>query len=84
MSVFEQVRAILGQVLQLDERTQSLASDTPLLGNLPELDSMAVVNVITALEEHYGFVVEDDEIDGEVFETLGALTRFVEEKLERG
>jgi len=52
-----------------------------LLGNLPELDSMAVVSIITALEEYYGFVVHDDEISGETFATLGSLVAFVEAKL---
>ena len=42
---------------------------------------MAVVNIITALEEHFGIAVDDDEISAEAFETLGSLTRFVEQKL---
>jgi acyl carrier protein len=43
---------------------------------------MAVVTLITALEEHFGLVVEDDEISATTFETLGTLVRFVEDKLE--
>ena len=58
-------------------------SETPLMGNVPELDSMAVVTVITALEEQYGFVVDDDEISADTFETLGSLTQFVESKVGR-
>ena len=52
-----------------------------MLGAVPELDSIAVVNLITALEEHFGIVVADDEIGASVFETLCTLTRFVEGKL---
>src|ERR671918_565781 len=51
------------------------------LGAVPELDSIAVVNVITALEERFDITVADDEIGAATFETLGSLTRFVEEKL---
>jgi acyl carrier protein len=52
-----------------------------LLGSIPELDSMAVVNLITTLEEHFGFTIEDDEINADVFGTLGSLTAFVDHKL---
>jgi acyl carrier protein len=53
-----------------------------LFGSLPELDSMAVVAVITALEERFGFEVDDDEITAETFETVGSLSAFVAGKLD--
>ncbi len=81
MSFVEEVRTLLAASLQLGgERAAGLHADTPLLGNLPELDSMAVVGVITALEEHYGFMVDDDEISADTFATLGSLAEFVREK----
>jgi acyl carrier protein len=55
--------------------------DTPLLGAIPELDSMAVVTLITTLEEQLGLVVDDDDIDGATFATLGSLIDFVSDKL---
>ena len=76
-----EVRDILSDVLSLGERKNFLKVDSSLLGSIPELDSMAVVNVITALEEHFGIMVEDDEISAKTFETLGSLTYFVEQKL---
>jgi acyl carrier protein len=79
--VEQQVRAILKNTLQLGERAARLESGTALLGAVPELDSMAVVTVITALEDQFGFVVEDDEISAETFATLGSLVRFVESKV---
>lgn len=75
------IRSILGEVLALGDRAGQINSDTPLLGNIPELDSMAVAAVITALEDRYGFTIEDDDIDAETFETLGSLHGFVLEKL---
>jgi acyl carrier protein len=81
MATFEQVRQIVGDVLQLGERTGKLQPDSALLGNIPEFDSMAVVSVITALEDQFGILVEDDDITGETFETLGNLTAFVQSKL---
>jgi acyl carrier protein len=52
-----------------------------LMGAIPEFDSMAVVNILTSLENHYGFIVDDDEIDAEIFSSVTSLTEFVEQKL---
>jgi len=81
MTVFLTVKNLLIQILQLGTRGESLTDVSPLLGAIPELDSMAVVGIITALEEHFGFVVDDDEISAETFASLGSLTTFVERKL---
>ena len=81
MQHIEEVRNILSDVLSLGERRNSLNEDSPLLGTIPELDSMAVVNVITALEEHFDITVDDDEISAKTFETVGSLVQFVEQKL---
>lgn len=81
MQHLEEVKNILSDVLSLREQKDFLKEDSTLLGNIPELDSMAVINVITALEEHFGIAVDDDEISARTFETLGSLTRFVEQKL---
>jgi len=81
VTTFEEVRKILADALQLAGRAEQLTASTKLLGSLPELDSMAVVTVITALEENFGFTVNDDEISAQTFETLGTLSAFVEKKL---
>jgi acyl carrier protein len=81
MQHLQEVKNILADVLSLGDRRNSMTEDTVLLGNIPELDSMAVVNVITALEEYFGITVDDDEISARTFETLGSLTSFVEQKL---
>lgn len=81
MDTIQQVKTLVGQVLQLGGRTEGLAADSALLGALPELDSMAVVAILTTLEEHYGFVIHDDEISADAFATLGSLVSFVDGKL---
>ena len=81
MPVIDDVRLILGDALGLGDRAGELQEDSALLGSIPEFDSMAVVSVITALEEQFEIVVDDDEVSAETFETLGTLTSFVEEKL---
>ena len=79
--MFDEIRAIIGQALQLGERTGSLVAETQLLGEMPEMDSMAVVTLITAIEENYGVVVEDDEISADTFLTIGTVVEFVEQKV---
>ena len=75
------VRAVLRDTLGLsEERAAAFDSDTPLFGALPELDSMAVAGVLTELEDRLGIIIEDDEVDGEMLETFGALTRYAADK----
>jgi acyl carrier protein len=76
-----EVIGVVGRVLDLGERSIAWGPETRLLGSLPELDSMAVATLITSLEEHFAIVIEDDEIDGSVFETVGTLVAFVKSKL---
>ncbi|MBN8437106.1 MAG: phosphopantetheine-binding protein [Candidatus Accumulibacter propinquus] len=82
MDISSEVVSVLDEVLSLKGRASRFALDTPLLGAIPELDSMAVVALITAIEERFGFAVDDDEIDGSVFTTLGSLIDFVQGKLD--
>jgi acyl carrier protein len=75
---------LLQQALHLDREIASFTSTTPLLGNLTELDSIGVVNVITLIEEQLGCIIEDDEISAEVFETFGSLVNFMQSKIIPG
>lgn len=81
MNVLKEVLALIDETLSLGGRTSGFTAQTPLLGAIPELDSMAVVALITAMEDRFGIVAEDDEIDGSVFATVGSLVEFVEGKL---
>jgi acyl carrier protein len=81
MDIQNEVLAILDEVLNLEGRSRAFTRDAALLGAVPELDSMAVVALITAMEERFGFIVGDDEIDGSAFATVGTLADFVQGKL---
>lgn len=77
VEVEETVRSVLADVLGLDAtRAAAFEPTTPLFGALPELDSLAVAGVLTEIEDRLGILIEDDEVDGEMLETFGALTRF--------
>lgn len=75
------VLRLLDDVLALGGRAQQFTRETALLGAVPEMDSMAVVSLMTAMEEQLGLSIQDDEIDGDVFATVGSLADFVAGKL---
>ncbi|CUI06541.1 acyl carrier protein [Massilia sp. P8910] len=77
----EDIKTILTDVLSLGDAGKDLNEQSALLGSIPELDSMAVVNLMAALEEHFGITIDDDEISASTFETLGSLNAFVKQKL---
>jgi acyl carrier protein len=79
--IIEEVKLVLGRTLRLGPKVKEFDAGTGLFGSIPEFDSMAVVNVILALEEQFGIAVADDEITAEIFETVGSLARFVVSKL---
>lgn len=81
LDVTQEVLRVLDEVLSLNGRTATFTRETPLLGAIPELDSMAVVTLITTIEEQFDLVVDDDDIDGSTFATVGSLTDFVSGKL---
>ena len=58
-----------------------LSVETALLGNLPEFDSQSVITVLTALEEEFDIIIEDDEVDASLFESVGSLVTFVTDKV---
>lgn len=81
MSIDRDVIAVLDDVLSLKGRGASFTRETPLLGAIPELDSMAVVSLIGGLEERFGIMVDDDDIDGQTFASVGSLIDFVQAKV---
>jgi acyl carrier protein len=80
MKHLDTVKLILGDSLGVS--TAHLRADSSLLGSLPELDSMAVIGVIAALEDHFGIAIDDDDICARHFATVGSLTEFVQEMLD--
>lgn len=80
MVALEDVVRIVADTLQLGERAGTMTADTPLLGGLAEFDSMAVVSILTAFEDEYGLVIDDDVITAEAFETVGTLHAFLQEQ----
>lgn len=65
--------ADLDDALALGGRSAGFTADTPLLGAVPELDSLTLMNLITLLEDQHGVSLSDQELDGTHFKTVGTL-----------
>ena len=78
---FENVKAVVVATLDIKDRAGDLVPESELLGSLPELDSVAVVELVVALQDRFGIEIEDDEVIGDIFETLGQLTAFIDSKV---
>lgn len=79
-ATLDQVTAIVVATLGIEDRAATMDASTELFGSLPELDSLAVVELLQALEDSFGFDIDDSEFSGEMFETLGTLADFVDGK----
>ncbi len=80
MDVTREVLGVLDEMLGLNGRAATFTRGTHLMGSVPELDSMAVVALLAGLEDRFGMVIDDDDIDGQTFATVGSLVDFVQEK----
>jgi acyl carrier protein len=80
MALIDEIRDLLKNSLILGEEIDALDPGSPLLGSFRELDSVGVMAVVTAIEDHFDVEVDDTEISTEVFKTLGSLVGFVERK----
>jgi acyl carrier protein len=78
-NIYERVVDIILNTVGFDIKPETLTEDFKLVGNI--LDSMAVTNLILALEDGFGFMFDDNELSAEAFETVGSLIVLVKSKL---
>lgn len=82
IDVDSMMRALLRDVLGLTrDRADAFDAGTPLFGALPELDSMAVAGLLTEIEDRFDILIDDEDIDGDTFETFGSLVAFAQAKV---
>jgi acyl carrier protein len=77
VSNLDEVRSLIAEVLGITDRLESLTESTALLGSMPELDSMAVAELIAAIEDRFGFEVDEEDFTADIFDTVGSLSDFV-------
>ncbi len=79
-SSFDGVKAVLIETLGIEDRAATINLSTPLFGSMPELDSLAVLDLVTGLEERFDLVIDDTEFSADIFETVGSLAAFLDDK----
>lgn len=77
-STLDEVKALVAETLGIEDRLDSMDASTGLLGELPELDSMAVVLLAAEIENRFGFEINNADFVADVFETLATLAAFVD------
>lgn len=79
----EKIINLLEKTLNLNGRSKTFTSATRLRGSVPEMDSLAVAALLTQIESQFNIRIEDDEVDGSIFLTVGSLTQFVSQKINQ-
>lgn len=74
------VTAAVVETLGIEDRAETIDATTTL-SSIPELDSLAVLELVVELEARFGITVDDGDVTAEVFETVGSLAAFVNAKL---
>jgi acyl carrier protein len=78
----DDVKAVVVETLGVEDRADAIGATTPLLGAMPELDSMAVLELVFALEQRFDIEIGGEDVTADAFETLESLTALVESKLD--
>jgi len=71
--MFENIRSILASQLDIDE--ESITRDTDIIDDLGA-DSLDLAELMTMLEEEYGFIVTDEDVHD--IRTVGDVEEYVE------
>ena len=77
-ATLDEVKNLVAKTLGIEDRIDSMDASTPLLGEMPELDSLAVVEIAAGIEGTFNFRVDGTNFTAEAFETLGSLAAFVD------
>jgi acyl carrier protein len=74
------VTAAVVATLGIEDRAEAIDATTPLT-SIPELDSLAVLELVVELEDRFGISVDDEDVTADAFDTVGSLAAFVNSKL---
>jgi len=80
VNALELTRKLIRACLQLQD-SAPLPIDTPLLGGFSDLNSLTITGLVLSIEEALDCEIADDELSGEIFESIGSLANFVDAKM---
>jgi len=79
--VIYQLKHILVEQLDINLRLEDVDETVSIFEEGLGLDSMAIVELITSIEEHFGFEFSDTELSIELFRNLTVLADFIGTKV---
>lgn len=78
--IIEQLKTIIADRLDANIKREELSPDVSLLEDGLGLDSIMIVELVSLIEEHFGFQFDEDELDLKILTNLRTLATFVETK----
>ena len=76
-----ELKILIIETLRLEDvEPDSIKDEDPLFGEGLGLDSIDALELVVAIEKHYGVLIEDEEVGVEAFASIEALAEFVIDK----
>ena len=79
-TITRRVKQTLVQALELDIDPDEIDDDEPLFGEGFGADSITSLKIVFALEEEFGFEIDDEDLQVELFDSVRTLSRYIAEK----
>ena len=76
-----ELKILIIETLRLEDvKPDFIKDEDPLFGEGLGLDSIDALELVVAIEKHYGVLIEDEEVGVEAFASVDALADFVIDK----
>lgn len=80
-NLVSEVKTLLAHSIGYQQVPAAWDDSMALIGHLPELDSMNIVNLVAALEEHFGIAFSDEDMTMSTFGNLMSLVETISAKM---
>jgi acyl carrier protein len=80
-TLVNQLKTIMAEELDVNLKVEDIDENASLFEDGMGLDSIAIVELISLVEEHFGFQFSDTELTPESFSNLSMLADFISGKL---
>ncbi|MEM9385249.1 MAG: phosphopantetheine-binding protein [Pseudomonadota bacterium] len=82
-STLDRLRTLIAEELDVPLSAEQIEADTPLFNGGLNLDSFAVVELVTLLEDHFDFEFIEDDLKPDSFVDVRTLAGVIERSLEQ-
>jgi acyl carrier protein len=77
------IKRIIVEKLELGTKTKQLTFETPLIDGGLNMDSINVLELISLIEEEFGIVVGDEDMNIELLGNIGSLAAYVRTQMQQ-